>query len=67
MTSNPDYWTIANRVLTPNQLEALRLRERGLSYRTIALHLGISNQRAAQLVNRAGQLIELEHRKETAA
>lgn len=65
--TNPDYWTIANRVCTPRQLEALQLADKGLSYRSIAWHLEISPERVGQLVRRATQKIELELRKEPAA
>lgn len=64
---NQDHWPIAHRICSPRELEALQLHDHGLSYRTIALHLGISTQRAHQLVHRAGQKIELELRKEPAA
>jgi DNA-binding CsgD family transcriptional regulator len=67
MVNNTNHWQTANRVCTPQQLTALQLRTKGLSYRTIALHLGISQQRAHQLVDRALQKIELELRKEPAA
>lgn len=63
MTTNADHWAIAERVCTPKQLEALRLYDRGLSYRIIALHLGVSHQRVRELVERATQKIELEIRK----
>lgn len=66
MTSHADYWTIAERILNPRQLEALRLYDRRLSYRTIALHMNISTQRAHQLVRRAANLIDLELKKEPA-
>jgi predicted DNA-binding protein (UPF0251 family) len=67
VTTNPDYWTIAERVLNQRQLEAIRLYDRGLSYQTIALHMAVSTQRAHQLVKRAAFLIKLEQRKEPAA
>jgi DNA-binding CsgD family transcriptional regulator len=67
MTSHPDYWTIAAEVCTPRELEALRLYDQRLSYRTISLHMGISPQRAKQLVDRASQKIDLHRRKEPAA
>jgi DNA-binding NarL/FixJ family response regulator len=60
-------WTTAQQILTPNQLTALQLRDKGLSYRTIALHLNISPQRAHQLVNRALQKLEQHQRTETVA
>lgn len=66
MTTNPDYWSTAQRILNPRQLEALQLYDRGLSYQTIALHMGVSTQRAHQLVKRAAFLIALELRKEVA-
>jgi DNA-directed RNA polymerase specialized sigma24 family protein len=67
MVNDRDNWQTATRICTPQQLTALQLHTKGLSYRTIALHLGISQQRAHQLVDRALQKIELELRKEPAA
>lgn len=62
-----DHWEIAHRICTPRELEALKLHEHGLSYRMIALHLGVSTQRAHQLVRRSGDKIQLElTRKEPA-
>jgi len=60
------YWAIAAEVCTPRQLEALRLYDRGLSYRTISGRLDISHQRVAELVTRAGQKIEIELRRREA-
>ena len=62
-----DSWEIAEHVCTPRQLEALRLADRGLSYQTISLHLGVSDTRARALVRRATQKINLEQRKRATA
>lgn len=63
MTDHGDYWTIAEEILSTRQLEALRLYDRGLSHTSIAYHMGISRERAGQLVARAGQKIDLELRR----
>lgn len=60
MTSRNDTWNIAAEILTERQLEVLQLHDRGLSYRLIALHLGISPQRASRIVERAAQKLTLE-------
>ena len=64
--TNPEYWATAAKVCTARQIEALKLYEKGLSHQTIALHLGISRERAGQLVKRAAQKIDLELRKKAA-
>jgi DNA-binding CsgD family transcriptional regulator len=66
MTTNPDYWTIAERVCTQRQLDALHLHDRGLSNVTISLHLGVSPERVRALIRRATQKINLELDKEPA-
>lgn len=60
LTRDAAIWEVAERILTPRQLEALRLHERGLSYRTIALHMDISATRVSALVERAAQKINIE-------
>lgn len=40
-TVSPQYRTLAEQHLTPRQLQVLKLRLNGHSWRTIALHLGI--------------------------
>jgi len=40
--SDEDVWAIAERVCTPNQLEALRLKATGFSERRIASIIGIT-------------------------
>ena len=67
MTTNHTYWTTANQVCSPRQLQALQLLNQGLTQPTISLHMGISRERVGQLIRRANQLIELQQRKEHAA
>lgn len=55
MTDTDLYWTTAASVCNARQLEVLRLAERGLGRRRIALLLRISPEHARDLLNRARQ------------
>lgn len=62
-----DYWTIATTVCTNAELELLRLRDRGLSRRTIALATGRHPSTVRDILWNADRKIELALRKEPAA
>lgn len=63
MNEADQLWEIAQRVCTPAELEAVRLREH-MSQRAIAYHLGISREAVRDRLKRADQKIELEVRGE---
>lgn len=57
----------AQQVCTPKELDAWRLHEQGLGWKSIALALDISISRARDRVWNANRKIALANRKETAA
>jgi len=58
--SEADIWRAATAVLTPLQLEALRLWSAGLSANRIAKAYGISEPVARRRIDRAVQKVKLE-------
>ena len=66
MTSGDAYWQTATRVCTEKELDTLKLRDRGLSLRQIALATGVSLATIRNRLFNADRKIEIALRKDVA-
>jgi len=65
--TDPAYWTLAAKVCTAKELEALELRDRnGLGQRMIALSLGVARSTVRERLDNADRKIQAALKEEAA-